>query len=74
MWKSDGFIVRKECPEISPANVEGEVAAHTLSAVCQQHTVLFVGWAFKVPSWGSFLCGNPARMLEMDVMVWVGAV
>ena len=57
-----------------PANVEGEVAAHALSAVCQQRTEAFVGWALTVPSWGSSLWVNPARMLAMDVMVWVGAV
>ena len=50
-------------------NVEGKVVAHALSAVCQQHTETFVGWALTVPS-----CGNPARMLAMEVMVWVGAV
>ena len=33
VWKRDGFIVRKECPWMPPANVEGEVAAHALSAV-----------------------------------------
>ena len=52
-----------------PANVEGDVAAHALSAVCQRRTVEFVGWALMVPSWGSSLCGNPVRMLEMDAMV-----
>ena len=57
-----------------PANVEGEVAAHTLREVCQRRTVAFVGWALMVPSWGSSLCGNPARMSAMDIMVWVGAV
>ena len=57
-----------------PANVEGEVAAHAFSAVCKQCTVAFVGWVLMVPSWRSSLCGNPARMLAMDVMVWVGAV
>ena len=57
-----------------PANVEGGVAAHALSAVCQRRTVAFVGWALMVPSWGSSLCGNPVRMSEMYVMVWVGAV
>ena len=57
-----------------PANVESEVAAHALSAVCQRRTEAFVGWALMVPRWGSFLCGNPARMSAMDVMVWVGAV
>ena len=57
-----------------PANVEGEVAAHALGAVCQRRTVAFVSWALMVPSWGSSLCGNPARMSAMDVMVWVGAV
>ena len=57
-----------------PTNVEGEVVAHALSAVFQQRTVAFVGWALMVSSWGRSLCGNPARMSEMDVMVWVGAV
>ena len=57
-----------------PANVEGEVAAYALSLVCQQRTEAFVGWALKVPTWGSFLWGNPAQMSAMDVMVWVGAV
>ena len=31
--KRDGFIVRKKCPWMPPANVEGEVAAQALSAV-----------------------------------------
>ena len=57
-----------------PDNVEGKVAAHALIAVFQQHTVAFSGWALMVPSWGRSLCGNPARMSAMDVMVWVGAV
>ena len=57
-----------------PANVEGNVAAHALSEVFQQRTVAFVGWALMIPSWGSSLCGNPARMSTMDVMVGVGAV
>ena len=57
-----------------PANVEGKVAAHALSVVFQRCTVAFVGWALMVPSWGSSLCGNPARMSAMDVIVWVGAV
>ena len=57
-----------------PANVEGEVVAHTLIAVFQRRTVSFVGWSLMVLSWGSSLCGNPARMSAMDVMVWVGAV
>ena len=52
-----------------PANVEGDVAAHALSAVCQRRTVAFVGWALMVPIWGSSLCGNPAWMSAMDVMV-----
>ena len=56
------------------ANIEGNVVAHALSAVCQQHTVAFVIWELMVPSWGNSLCGNPVRMSEMDVMVWVGAV
>ena len=57
-----------------PANVEGEVAAHALSEFYQRRTVAFVGWALMVLSWGSSLCGNPARMSAMDVMVCVGAV
>ena len=52
-----------------PSNVEGYVAANALSVVCQQRTVAFVGWALMVPSWGSSLCGNPAQMSAMDVMV-----
>ena len=52
-----------------PANVEGDVTAHALSAVYQQRTVAFVGWALVVRSWGSSLCENPARMSAMDVMV-----
>ena len=74
MCKSDSFIVRKECPYMPPANVEGEVVAQALSAVCQQRTDAFVGWALTVTRRGSSLWGNPARMLAMDVMVWVGAV
>ena len=69
LWKSDGFIVRKESPLMPPANVEGDVEAHTLSAVCQRHAVAFVGWALMVPSWGSFLSGNPAWLSAMDVIV-----
>ena len=57
-----------------PANIEGNVAAHALSAICQRRTVAFLGWALMVPSGGSSLCGNPARMSAMDAMVWVGAV
>ena len=57
-----------------PANAGGNVAAHGLSVVCQRRTVVFVGWELMVPSWGSSLCGNPARMSAMDVMVWVGDV
>ena len=57
-----------------PANVEGGFLAHALSAVFQRRTEAFVGWALMVPSWVSSLCGNPAWMLLMDVMVWVGAV
>ena len=34
VWKRDGSIVRKECPWMPPANVEGKVVAHALSAVC----------------------------------------
>ena len=52
-----------------PNNVEGDVAAHALSAICQQRTVAFVGWSLMVPSWGISLCGNPTRMSAMDVMV-----
>ena len=52
-----------------PANDEGDVAAHALSAVFQRHTVAFIGWVLMVTSWGSSLCGNPERMSEMDVMV-----
>ena len=52
-----------------PANVEGDVAAHVLSAVFQRGTVAFVGWELMVPSWGSSFCGNHAQMLAMDVMV-----
>ena len=57
-----------------PDNVEGDVVAHALSAVFQQRTVEFVGWVLMVPSWGRSLCGNPARLSLMDVMVGVGAV
>ena len=57
-----------------PANVEGKVAAHALSVVCQRRTVAFVGWVLMVTSWLSSLCGNPARMSAMDVMVSVGVV
>ena len=57
-----------------PANVEGEVAAHVLSAVCQQRTEAFVGWVLTVLSWGSSLCGNPVQMSAMDVMVWLGVI
>ena len=57
-----------------PANVEGKVAAHALSAVCQRRTVAFVGWALMVPILGSSLCGNPVRMSAIDSMVGVGAV
>ena len=39
-----------------PTNVEGDVAAHALSAVFQRCTVAFVGWALMVPCWGSSLC------------------
>ena len=57
-----------------PAIVEGDVVAHASSAVCQQRTVVFVGWAFMVPSWGRSFCGNPTRMSAMGVLVGVGAV
>ena len=57
-----------------PNNVEGDVAAHALSAVFQRRTVAFVVWALMVPSWGSSLCGNPAWISAMDVMVGVGAM
>ena len=57
-----------------PAYVEGDVAAHALSAVFQRRTVAFVGWVLMVPSWGSSLFGNPVRMSAMYVMVGVGAV
>ena len=57
-----------------PANDEGNVVAHALSAVYQRRTMAFVGWALMVPSLGRSLCGNPARMSVMDVMVGVGAV
>ena len=57
-----------------PANVEGEFAAHALSAVCQRHTEAFVGWALMVPKRGSSLWGNTARMLAMEVIVWIGNV
>ena len=54
---------------MTPANVEGDVAAHVLSAVCQRRNVEFLGWVLMVPIWGTSLCGNPARMSAMDVMV-----
>ena len=57
-----------------PANVEGNVAAHALSVVFQQLTVDFVCWELMVPSWGSSLCENPARLSAMDVTVGVGTV
>ena len=53
--KRNGFIVRKECPWMPSANVEGEVAANTLSAVCQKCTDEFVGWSLTVTRRGSFL-------------------
>ena len=59
---------------MQPDNVEGEVAEHVLSAVCQRRTGVFVVWALKVPSWGSSLWGNPERMSAVDVMVWKGVV
>ena len=52
-----------------PVNVEGDVAAHAFSTVCQLRTVAFVGWALMVPSWGRSLCGNPARMSAMDIVM-----
>ena len=72
--KRDGFIVRKECPWMPPANVEGKVAAHALSAVCQRRTEAFVGWALTVPRRGGSLWGNPARISAMEVMVWLVTV
>ena len=74
VWKRDGFIVSKECPSMPPTNIEGEVAAHALSAVCQRHTDAFVGWTLTVTGRGRLLWGNPTQMLAMEVMVWVGAV
>ena len=67
--KRDGFIVRKECPWMPPANVEGKVAAHALSVVCQRRTEASAGWALTVPRGGSSLWGNPARMSAMEVIV-----
>ena len=72
--RGDGFIVRKECPYMPPANIEGKVAAHALSEVCQRRNEEFVGWELTVPRKGSSLWGNPEQMSAMDVMVWVGAV
>ena len=57
-----------------PANVEGNVAAHTLIAVYQRLTEAFLGWALTVPRRGISLWGDPAQMWAIDVMVWVGAV
>ena len=74
VWKRDGFVVRKECPWMPPANVEGGFASHALSAVCQKRTEAFVGWALTVPRRRSSLWGNPAWMSAMEVIVWVGAV
>ena len=74
VWKRDGFIVRKECPWMPPANVECEVVAHALGAVCQQRTEAFVGWVLTVTRRGSSLWRNPARMLAMEVIAWVGNV
>ena len=74
VWNRDGLIVRKECPWIPLANVEGEVAAHAFSAVCQQRTEAFVGWALTVLRRRSSLWGDPTRMSAMEVIVWVGAV
>ena len=67
--KRDGFIVRNECPWMPPANFEGEVATHVLSAVCQRRTEAFLGWALTVPRGGSSLWGNPERMSAMEVIV-----
>ena len=67
--KRGGFIVRKECPWMPPAKVDGKVTAHVLSAVCQQRTEAFVGWALTVPRRGSYLLGNPAQMSAMEVIV-----
>ena len=72
--KRDGFIVSKECPCMPPNNIEGEVAAHALSAVFQQRTEAFVGWALTVLRRGSSLWEKPTRMSAMEVIVSVGAV
>ena len=74
VWKRYSFIFRKEYPWMPPANVEGEVAAHVLSAVYKRRTEAFVGWALTVPRRGSSLWGNPARMSAMEVILWAGAV
>ena len=67
--KRGGFIVRKECPWMPPANVDGEFDAHALSVVCKQRTEAFVGLALMVPRRGSSLWGNPAQMSAMEVIV-----
>ena len=54
---------------MTPANVEGEVAAHALSEVCQQHTEAFVCWVLTVPRGGNSVWGNPTRMSAMEVIV-----
>ena len=59
---------------MSPANVEGEVVAYALSAVCQQRTEAFVGWALTVTRKEKSLWVNPARISETEVIVWGGAV
>ena len=74
MWKRDGFIVRKECPWMPPANVVGKVAAKALSAVCQQRTEAFVGWTLTVLTRGSSLWGNTAQMSAMEVILLVVTV
>ena len=51
------------------ANVEVEVAANALGAVCQLRAEAFVGWALTVLRGGSSLWGNPARMSAMEVIV-----
>ena len=74
LWKTDDFIVSKECPWMPPANVEGEVAAHALSAVCQRRTEAFEGCVLTVPRRERSLWENPEQMSEMEVIMWVGAV
>ena len=41
-----------------PDNVEGEVAAHVFSVVCQRCNEAFVGWALTVPRGGKLLVGE----------------